>query len=112
MERPAARTVQHTNYDCCSRSGRVASAWTCVLNAASASRLKLLACGGDGFIGQTEMPADVVDGGLTSLHLAHVRLIFSLGDVSTVSKAEAVVDSVDDAGVLGQPERRDCPGGK
>ena len=38
MERPATCTVQHTEHDCCSRSGRVASAWTCVLHAAPLSR--------------------------------------------------------------------------
>ena len=35
LERPDTCTVQHTKHDCCSRSGRVASAWTCVLHAAS-----------------------------------------------------------------------------
>ena len=34
LERPDTCTVQHTKHDCCSRSGRVASAWTCVLHAA------------------------------------------------------------------------------
>ena len=100
--------------DCCSRSGRVASAWTCVLHSTpqSATGLELLACGEHRLVGQAEFAANVVDGGLGTVNLGHVGFILALGHVGAVSKAEALVNSVDDGGVLRQQERRDCPGGK
>jgi hypothetical protein len=104
--------VQHTKYvaaagpDALPARGRVCS------TPHSASRFKLLACRGHGFIGQPELAADVVNGGLTTLHLAHVCLVLSLSHIGSVGKTEALVHSVDDGGVLGQQERRDCPGGK
>ncbi len=69
--------------------------------------LNCFPAGGDGAFGQSELAAKRVDGGLATLKLGHVGLVLALG-----SKAEALVNSVDDGGVLGQQDRRDCPGGK
>ena len=75
-------------------------AWTCVLlhsTPQSASALELLVCGGHGLVGQADFAPDVVvDGGLGTFKLGHVGLVLALGHVGAVSKAEALVNSVDE----------------